>query len=187
MLYNRKQSYTPPLEPYEFDSRALLIDTETVGSGSAVEIVEIALCDRDGRLVFDSLVRPLYNPLPRSTKEQRFEAAEFAAAPEWNDIWPELSALIGNRLLVAYNAAFDRRALAATCSRYRQQSTERGWRCAMPLVKRAAGVRKNLMLGEACRRFGLEGGNHRAACDVLATHRLLDGIISGGSSLSADA
>ena len=89
-----------------------------------------------------------------------------------------MAALIDNRLLIAYNAAFDRRALAATCSRHRQQSAERGWRCAMQFVKRAAGVRRNLMLGEACRRYGLEGGNHRAACDVLATHRLLAGIIS---------
>ena len=187
MLYNVRQSYTPPLEAHEFNPHALIIDTETVGTGSSIEVVEVALCDFEGRVLLDSLVRPVYNPPPRSTPAQRFDPAEFDAAPDWADVWPQLAALAEGKLLVAYNAAFDRRALAATCSRYRQQSAERGWRCAMPLVKRAAGVRKNLMLGEACRRFGLEGGNHRAARDVLATHRLLDGIISGGSSLSGEA
>ena len=43
----------------------------------------------------------------------------------------------------------------------------------MQLVKRAVGTRKNLMLSEACAHYGVEGGNHRAACDVLATYRLL--------------
>jgi len=39
MLYNARQSYTPALEPYEFNDRALIVDTETVGAGPAVEIV----------------------------------------------------------------------------------------------------------------------------------------------------
>lgn len=179
MLYNTRQSYTPPLEAHEFNPRSLLIDTETVGTGPAIEVVEIALCDYEGKVVFDSLVRPAYNSPPRPSKEQRFDRAEFASAPEWADVWPDVARLIDNKLLIAYNAAFDRRTLAAMCSRHRRQSTERGWRCAMQFVKRAVGSKKNLMLGEACSRYGVEGGNHRAACDVLATHRLLCSVISG--------
>jgi hypothetical protein len=53
MLYNVRQSYTPPLEPHEFNRHALIIDTETVGSGPAVEVVEVALGDCEGRIVFD--------------------------------------------------------------------------------------------------------------------------------------
>ena len=45
MLYNVKQPYTPPLEIHELNAHALLIDTETVGSGMTVEIIEIALGD----------------------------------------------------------------------------------------------------------------------------------------------
>lgn len=177
MLYNTRQSYTPPLEAHEFNRHALVVDTETVGSGPSVEIVELALCDHEGRVLFDSLVRPAYNRLPRASKDGRFDRAEFDGAPAWEEVWPEVSALIDNKLLVAYNAAFDRRALAAACARHRQESTERGWRCAMQFVKRAAGVTKNLMLADACARYGLEGGNHRAARDALATQRLLAGLI----------
>ena len=173
MLYNVRQSYTPPLDHHEFNSRALIIDTETVGSGASVEVVEIALCDFDGRLVYDSLVRPLYNRLPRSTPEQRFGPSEFAGAPDWREAWEALAPLVDGKLLVAYNAAFDRRALAAMRSRHHQRATERGWRCAMQMVKRAAGVKKSLTLSDACALYDLEGGTHRAAQDVLATHRLL--------------
>ena len=61
MLYNSRQPYTPALEPYEFNGRSLIIDTETVGSGPSVEIIEIALGDCEGKIVYHSLVRPAYN------------------------------------------------------------------------------------------------------------------------------
>ena len=177
MFYNTKQFYTPALEPYELEGGALIIDTETVGSGPLVEIIEIALGDMSGKIIYQTLVRPLFNPLPQPSKHRRFERAELTAAPDWPSVWPTLSSLIEGRLLIAYNAAFDRRALAATCSRYQHKSLERGWRCAMQLVKQTTGTRKSLTLEEACALYGLEAGNHRAARDVEATYRLLGAVI----------
>lgn len=173
MLYNTRQSYTPALEPYEFNDRALILDTETVGAGSSVEVVEIAIGDSAGRIIYHSLIRPVFNQLPRSSKEQRFERDEFDAAPDWPEAWEQIAGFIDNKLLIAYNAAFDRRALAAMRERHRQSSPERGWRCAMQMVKRSVGTKRNLTLSEACAFYGLEGGNHRADYDVLATWRLL--------------
>lgn len=173
VLYNARQSYTPALDPCEFNERSLIIDTETVGAGPEIEVVELALGDFEGRIVYHSLVRPLYNRLPRSTPAQRFTREEFEGAPEWAEVWAAVAPLFDNRLLIAYNAAFDRRALAAMRVRNRQESNERGWRCAMQLAKARAGTKKNLTLTEACARYGLEGGTHRADADVLATYRLL--------------
>jgi DNA polymerase III epsilon subunit-like protein len=179
VLYNARQSYTPALDPCEFNERSLIIDTETVGTGPSIEVVEIALGDCEGRIVYNSLVSPLYNHLPRSTRAQRFAQDEFASAREWSEVWAEVAPLLDNRLLIAYNAAFDRRALAAMRVRHRQESTERGWRCAMQLAKTRVGTKKNLSLTEACAHFGLEGGTHRADADVLATYRLLRRITCG--------
>jgi DNA polymerase-3 subunit epsilon len=152
------------------------MDTETVGAGPTVEIIEIAFGDSQGRIIYESLVRPVFNALPRPSKHHRFERAELLGAPCWTDIWPEVSALIKGRLLIAYNAAFDRRALAATCSRYQHVTAERGWRCAMQLVKKMTGTRRSPTLEEACALYGLPGGNHRAARDVQATHQLLEAL-----------
>lgn len=179
MLYNARQSYTPALDPSEFNERSLIIDTETVGAGPSVEVVEVALGDHAGRIVYHSLVRPLYNRLPRSTRAQRFALDEFAAAPEWPEVWAAVAPLLDNRLLIAYNAAFDRRALAAMRVRNRQESNERGWRCAMQLAKARVGTKKNLTLADACAHYGLEGGTHRADADVLATYRLLERLTRG--------
>lgn len=178
MLYNTKLSYTPPLELYEFNRNALIIDTETVGSGPHIELVEVAVGDTDGKIVYHSLVHPIYNKLPRTTKLQRFIKAEFDDAPEWPAMWPELQSIIAGKLLIAYNAAFDRRALAAMCARHCHTSSERGWRCAMEFARRALGIRRSLTLEEACAHFGLEGGNHRAGKDVEATARLLKSLMS---------
>jgi DNA polymerase III epsilon subunit-like protein len=178
MLHNTHQSYTPALEPYELNERALIIDTETVGVGPSIEIVELALGDCSGEIVYHTLVRPLFNKIPRATKEPRFERDEFGAAPEWADVWAEVAPLVNNKLLVAYNAAFDRRALSAMRERYRQPANERGWRCAMQLVKRAVGARKNLTLADACALYNLAGGNHRADVDVKATCQLLRAVSS---------
>lgn len=177
MLYTTKQGYTPALHPHEFNEHVLVVDTETVGAGPQVEIIEIAVGDANGRIVFDSLVSPTFNRLPPPSKHHRFERAEFADAPHWPEVWPQLAELFDGKILVAYNAAFDRRSLTATCSRYGQSTTERGWRCALPLVRRALGARRSPTLEEACARLGLEGGAHRAAADVLATWRLLSKLL----------
>lgn len=176
MYFNTKQLYTPALAIHEFNERSLIVDTETVGTGPTVEIVEIAFGDARGEIVFQSLVRQVFNNLPRASKQSRFDMGELGGAPYWTDIWPQISELVQNRLLIAYNAGFDRRALAAACARQGQHTEERGWRCAMQLVKQVAGLRKSLPLAEACALYGLPGGTHRAAADVRATYQLLNAL-----------
>jgi DNA polymerase-3 subunit epsilon len=184
MHFNTKQLYTPALEIYELNERALIIDTETVGAGPTIEIIELALGDTSGEIIYETLVQPVFNPLPPPSKHHRFVKAELTGAPQWTDIWPVVSSLIEGRLLVAYNAAFDRRALAATCSRYHHVTGERGWRCAMQLVKKMTGTKKSLTLNDACAYFGLAGGNHRAARDVQATYELLKALSSPAAGAS---
>ena len=174
--HNLRLPYTPALEPYELNERALLIDTETVGAGQTTEVIEVAVADHLGNILFESLVRPLVNRLPPPSKHHRFIRSEFEAAPYWSDVWPEFSKLIENRLLVAYNASFDRRALAATCALYRVATQERAWRCAMPLVKARMGLRRSPTLSEACAHFRVEGGNHRARRDTEALCELLRAV-----------
>lgn len=176
MYFNTKQLYTPALAIYEFNDRSLIVDTETVGAGATAEIIEIAFGNASGEIVFQSLVRPVFNAIPRASTEGRFDKAELMRAPYWTDIWPQVSELVRNRLLIAYNAGFDRRAVAAACERHNQSTEERGWRCAMQLVKQVAGVKKSLPLAEACALYGLPGGTHRAAADVEATYHLLSAL-----------
>ena len=173
MYYDKQQLYTPALEPYEFNERALVIDTETVGAGPLIEVIEVALGESNGNIIYHALVQPTFNPLPKPSAHHRFARAEFDTAPTWPEIWPVLEQHLAGRLLIAYNAMFDQRAMAATCSRYRQTMPEWGWRCAMQYVKKLLKLKKSLPLAEACAAFGLPGGTHRADDDVRATIALL--------------
>lgn len=176
MIFNTTQFYTPTLEPYEFAEPALLIDTETVGNGPLIEVIELAIGATNGTILFETLVQPIYNPLPPRSKHQRFAPEEFKSAPTWNEIWPEIAKHIDGQLLIAYNAPFDRRAIAASCYRDKQSSAELGWRCAMQLVKQTIGTRRSINLEQACAHYGLPGGNHRAGRDVLALCELLSKV-----------
>jgi hypothetical protein len=92
--HNLRLPYTPALEPYELNERALLLDTETVGAGQTTEVIEVAVADHLGNILFESLVRPLVNRLPPPSKHHRFIRPEFEAAPYWSDVWPEFSGVV---------------------------------------------------------------------------------------------
>ena len=152
----------------------MLIHTETFSSGPTVEMIEIAVAHVAGEIIYETLIQPLYNPIPGPSKHRRFDRGEFTAAPQWPEVWGKISSLIDGKLLIAYNASFDRRALAAMCAHYRHSSSERGWRCTMQLVKEVIGTKKSLTLTQACGYYGLTGGNHRAGRDVQALGQLLN-------------
>lgn len=173
MYYDKQQLYTPALEPYELNERALIVDTETVGAGPLLEVIEIAVGKLNGDIIYETLAQPAFNPLPKPSAHHRFDHSEFITAPTWPELWPELAQILEGQVLIAYNAMFDRRALAATCSRYQLETPERSWRDAMQYIKKLLGVRKSLSLAEACTAFGLPGGTHRAGDDVCATAALL--------------
>ena len=173
MLFNTKLLYTPTLSLNEFGPRSLVIDFETIGSSDFSEPIEVALGNHHGQIVFDSPVRPVFNPLPSPSKLKRFDREALRRAPTWAEIWPELSELITGKTLIAFNAPYDRRTLAAACARHRVTNPEWGWRCAMRLVMEQFRLKRSITLTQACALVGLEGGNHRAARDVEVTCRLL--------------
>ena len=49
MHYNTRLLYTPALEPHEFNDLALILNTETIGSGPLTEVIEVALGDTRGK------------------------------------------------------------------------------------------------------------------------------------------
>jgi DNA polymerase-3 subunit epsilon len=168
-----RTTYTPSLHLDEIDEQALIIDTETTGRSVTAEIIEVAICDIDGAILFESLVRPTERVPSSATRIHGLTADQLRDAPAWGDVWERIAPLITNRLLIAYNANFDRRMMEFMAARYRLPRPEARWRCAMRFVKEMARVRHALSLEAACARYGLAPGTHRAASDAQATAALL--------------
>jgi DNA polymerase-3 subunit epsilon len=171
--------YTLTLEVSELNDRALIIDTETTGRGMTAEIIEVALATLDGEPLFTSLVRPM-SEVPRSAARiHGLMTEDLVGAPVWDEVWKQLESLLKGRLLIAYNAAFDRRMVEVMCAYYRLPRPDYlQWRCAMRFVRERGGWRRAPTLSEACHRYGIAPGTHRALTDAQATALLLQRIIN---------
>jgi DNA polymerase-3 subunit epsilon len=166
-------AFTPALEPSEINERALIIDTETTGRSVTSEIIEIAVGTIAGEILYDGLVRPTSRVPSAAARIHGLTTESLSAAPTWDQVWAAVEPIVRGHLLIAYNAAFDRRMIELMAARYRLAPPPARWRCAMRYVKSKAGWRKSLSLTDACRSCGLPPGTHRAATDVIATAALL--------------
>ena len=102
---------------------AVAIDTETTGlDARKARIVEIALVPIvAGRLDAGAACRRLIRPdvaIPaQATRIHGIDAAAIADAPRFAHAWPELSAVIGERVVIGHAVGFDLTVLKRECER----------------------------------------------------------------------
>jgi DNA polymerase-3 subunit epsilon len=159
------------------------IDTETTGLGPNAEVIEIAILDSDGKLLYQSLVRPKGRIDPEAMRVHGITQAEVAGAPEWADIWPQVESTLLNRKIGIYNSEFDLRMLKQTHQRAWLSWTlpDSAFFCIMKLYARfygdwdrqRSGYRYH-SLENAGRQSGiLLPNSHRAQDDALLARELL--------------
>lgn len=86
----------------------VVLDTETTGLYDA-EICEVSVIDLEGKVLFDSLVRPI-RPIPEEARAIHGITDEMVRdAPTWDKVWNELKIVLNNKLILIYNAEFDSR------------------------------------------------------------------------------
>ncbi|MEU0242311.1 3'-5' exonuclease [Nocardiopsis sp. NPDC006198] len=144
---------------------ALLVDVETTGLGPTAAIVEIAVVEADtGRTVLDTLVNPDGVPVEKGAQQVHgITPGELDGAPTWPEIWPRLAQGVGSRLLIAYNADFDKSRIRHACRRYGLPVPRWDWDCAM--AWRGAAARTS--------RPGPLNGGHRALGDARAAREVV--------------
>lgn len=92
----------------------LFVDTETTGLSPLDEIVEIAIVDSDGGVLFNSLVKPTRPVSPEARRVHKITEAMLVAQPSWPEILPAIAALIAGKYVGIYNADFDLRMIQQT-------------------------------------------------------------------------
>lgn len=91
------------------DTSHLVIDTETTGLGDDAEIVEIAVVDATGKTILDTFIRPTC-PIPaQATAIHGITDSMVMAAPLFIEAWPLLYAIMRDKVILTYNAPYDRR------------------------------------------------------------------------------
>ena len=101
------------------ESEPVYIDTETTGTGPHAEIIEIAIVDHLGQVLFDSLVRPKGKIEPDAVRIHNITPADVLDEKPWEEIWPQVEPLMAGKYICTYNSDFDLRLL--------KQSHQRAW------------------------------------------------------------
>ncbi|KWF83383.1 DNA polymerase III subunit epsilon [Burkholderia cepacia] len=164
----------------------LFVDTETTGLDLRAEIVEIAILDRAGVVLLDTLVKPTM-PIPASATEiHGITDADVASAPDWVSVGPRAAELLAGRRLIAHNAAFEERLLYQTSRCHGVTLPALRVECTMDLLNGWAGRWLSLVDAATMLDAGAPLTRHRARADaeqcrqvVLAAARAAPGSAQG--------
>jgi DNA polymerase III subunit epsilon len=100
----------------------------------------------------------------------------------WNDVaqmndfgqlWPEIEPLFhGSAFLVAHNASFDKRVLAACCATYGLPMPPQPFQCTVQIARRTWGIYPT-KLSNVCETLNIELNHHEALSDAMACAHIM--------------
>ena len=160
------------------------IDFETANE-SPVSACALGVCVYEGGEILAArhwLIRPPAEAgefRPFNTQLHGIGAADVADAPDFAAVWREVAALIGDRPLVAHNAAFDMGVLRALFLRYGIAESPRPYLCSYLLARRVWPRRPSYSLGVFARELGIVFRHH----DALEDARACGGIVLAACGL----
>lgn len=178
----------------------LVLDTESTGlpDQSGFQVVEIAVVDRAGAVVFHSLIKPDISVPEAASQVHGLTDADLKDAPGFPELWPRLSDLLCQYEVWCYNAAFDQAAIIATAERFHldipaQVQQSRRWHCLMLEFARYYGEYSSYWgndkwqpLSTACAELGVQSTDyHRARGDALSTLAVMRALAERGGTYPA--
>ncbi len=159
-------------------SDPVFLDTETTGLEAKDEIIEIAIVNSSGKVIFESFVRP-QRPIPASaTAINNITNAMVANSPGWVEIWPEVKSLLSNHPIGMYNAEFDIRMIMQSLAINQIPNTTKfNAFDIMKVYSDYMNSDRRFRLEQAGRNLGIQIPNtHRAVDDTLLTRAILHSI-----------
>ncbi|MYM92241.1 3'-5' exonuclease [Duganella vulcania] len=157
----------------------LFLDSETTGLDEEAEIVEVAVVDRHGVVLLETLVKPVGAVPAQASAIHGLTDADLADAPTWPVVAARLAPVVRGRVLIAHNASFDARMFLQSSRRHAlaAPSGER-WECTMELLTEANEGRwprlsvAMSLAGAQCPK-DVAGRPHRASYDALCCQRIV--------------
>jgi len=93
----------------------IFIDTETTGFNANDVVIEVAILDTDGSLIYQSLIKPRQTIPLQASAVHGITDISVVQAPSWSDVWPRVVEAVSGRVAAFYNAEFDLRMLRQSC------------------------------------------------------------------------
>lgn len=171
-----------PLPPAGGTFVAIDFETADYGPDSAcavglVRVEALTVVRREALLIRPPRQRFLFTHVHGITWEMVKDAARFV------DAWRHLSPLLdGASALVAHNAPFDRKVLAACCASGGLRVPDLPFLCTVQLARRHWGLRPN-DLPSVCRRLGIGLVHHDPGSDAEACARIVIAAAKGATTV----
>jgi DNA polymerase-3 subunit epsilon len=98
---------------------------------------------------------------------------DVAQKKDFGQLWPEIEPLFaGADFLVAHNASFDKRVLAACCATYGLSMPRQSFQCTVQVARRTWGIYPT-KLSNVCEVLKIELNHHEALSDALACAQIM--------------
>lgn len=98
----------------------VFLDTETTGLDNNAQVVEIAIVDSTGAVLFESYCRPTVPVDPGAQAVHGIGPEKLATAPAWPEIAEQVRAVLEGKRVVIFNSDFDTRMLQQTATAHTQ-------------------------------------------------------------------
>lgn len=96
-------------------SNTIIIDTETTGLNSIAELVEIAIIDGNGKVLMDTLVKPVTAVSDVAAGIHGITNEALECEKSWSEVKDEFEkAIEGKRFIIIYNVEYDARIIKQT-------------------------------------------------------------------------
>ena len=94
----------------------VFLDTETTGLDDDAQVIEIAIVDTAGAVIFESFVKPTVPVDPEAAAIHGIGPEKLASAPAWPEIADRVRAALEGKTVVIFNSDFDTRLLVQTAT-----------------------------------------------------------------------
>jgi DNA polymerase III subunit epsilon len=165
-----------------------VLDTETTDLQG--EIIDLAVVGLDGTVLFNELLRPTCKIEEGAMAIHEITEAMVAGARTFKEAWPDISAALGNRIVICYNVEFDRGRFRHTAKVHGIDLPLIDWMCMMLRYAEFYNAPNRYGYGSpawqrlayACGQQGVDfEQEHRALGDALAVVALIKRLAELGS------
>lgn len=148
----------------------LVLDTETTHLHG--EIVECSIIDRNGTVLFDSLIKPKGPIHPGAYEIHGISDNMVSNAPTWLDVFPEIMKILEDRLILIYNDEFDLKMIENSCNAWEVATPVLNTECVMRHLTWYHGLNRWVSLKDASG----EHVSHRSLSDCLSTLKVINDV-----------
>lgn len=151
----------------------VVIDLETTGLDANAELVEAAILSHSGETLLDAVVHPRTLPEPGASRVHGLYPDMLRNHVRFERIYGTLAQLLADRIVVSYNAAFDRNVLNHMCRVTAAPRIDCYWECAMIRYEQWRGFRASLATACEIESISPPPARHRALPDARLVWNLI--------------